>query len=159
MDLSGDSLVLKCHRSSIHPCGAEAAIHLQAMSLESCSAFNAPSRVSVSAGDGLSVNVLDRMVVLSISWAGMTFNGERRPTWCALKVTSRSITLHELVRTVPVVDTLIPGIGPRMHEVNGNVPVLVHVRAFFLTLLSVLGMVITSSIWVRSSRPSSIRGA
>ena len=36
MDLSGYSLVLKFHRSSIHPCGAEAAIHLQALPLESC---------------------------------------------------------------------------------------------------------------------------
>ena len=129
MDLSGDSLVLKCHRSSIHPCGAEAAIHLQAMSLESCSAFNAPSRVSVSAGDGLSVNALDRMVVLSISWAGMTFNGERRSKWCALKVMSRSITPHEEASTVPVFTTPLPGIAFRKSVLvrTSRIPVLVYV--------------------------------
>ena len=69
------------------------------------------SCIPVSAGDGLSGNALYRMVVLSISWAGMTFNGDRRPKECALKVTSRSITLHELARTGPVFDTLIPDIG------------------------------------------------
>ena len=38
-------------------------------------------------------------------------NVDRRPKGCALKVTSRSITLHELARTGPVFDTLIPDIG------------------------------------------------
>ena len=46
----------------------------------------------------------------------MTFNVDRRLHYCAPKVTSRSITLHELARTGPVFDTLLPGIGPRIHE-------------------------------------------
>ena len=83
------------------------------------------SCIPVSAGDGLSGNALYRMVVLSISWAGMTFNGDRRPKECALKVTSRSITLHELARTGPVFNTLLPGIGPRIFGCSESLRLLV----------------------------------
>ena len=65
----GTALQTPATMQTVHPCGAEAAIHLQALSLESCIAFNATSRVSISAGDGLSGNAIYRMVVLPISWA------------------------------------------------------------------------------------------
>ena len=71
---------------------------------------------------------------LRLSSVAKRLQAERRPEECALKVTSRSITLHELARAVPVVDTLIPGIGPRMHGYNESALVLVFYNAVHVTL-------------------------
>ena len=71
---------------------------------------------------------------LLFSWAGMTFNGDRRPKGCALKVTSRSITPHEEANTVPVFTTPIPGIASRMSMLVRILLVFVSFVAFYVTL-------------------------
>ena len=91
MDLSGYSLVLKFHRSSIHPCGAEAAIH-QYGYLNEVVAFDSQ----------LNSLVANRL------------QAERRPEDGARKVAPSSITLHELARIGLVLHTPIPGIASRM---------------------------------------------
>ena len=51
------------------------------------------------------------MVVLSISWVAKRLQAEQRPEDGARKVAPSSITLHELARTGPVGDTLLPDIA------------------------------------------------
>ena len=68
------------------------------------------------------------------SSVGKRLQAERRPEDGARKVAPSSITLHELARIGLVFDPLIPDIGPRIHEVNGNVPVFFTVTGIRSTL-------------------------
>ena len=109
-----------------YPCGADAAIHLKALSLESCVAFNAtPASMHllsrVFQNDGFVGTLLlttegfgefDCCIVRIYEPQGL--NGDRRPKGCARKVVPSSTTPHEEANTMPVFTTPIPGIASRM---------------------------------------------